>query len=358
MEHSTQIGIESIKSKFILNKIFSYIHDKKKLYIIKPNKNLQAKLEINLKTYENWEGKTKIYNEDLKLIFEGEYSHHEKNGKGKEYDREGNLIFEGEYFNGRRWNGWGYKNLGREKSYQLIKGNGYVKEYEGFTLIYEGEYTNGEKNGKGTEYFGNNKIKFVGEYKNGKIWSGKGYNYDGRLTFEVKDGNGMIKEYRTYGDLLFESEYLNGEKTGKAKEYKYYYDKEWIIETGDYSISSYYYLAFDGNYLNGRRHGKGKEYDNLGFILFEGEYLNGQKNGFGKEYDEYEHRLIFEGVYSNNKKINGKEYNRKVDLEFEGEFLDNKRWNGKIKEYDYCKKLVIEGELLKGKKWKRQRIFL
>ena len=123
--------------------------------------------------------KKKIYNKDLKLIFEGEYSHHEINGKGKEYDREGNLIFEGEYFNGRRWNGWGYKDLGQKKSYQLINGNGFVKEYEGSTLIYEGKYVNGEKNGKGKEYFFGNKIKFDGEYKNGKIWNGKGYDYGG-----------------------------------------------------------------------------------------------------------------------------------------------------------------------------------
>ena len=60
MEHSTEIGIESIKSKFILDKIFSYIHEKIKLNILRYNKNLQEKLEINLKTYENWEGKKKF----------------------------------------------------------------------------------------------------------------------------------------------------------------------------------------------------------------------------------------------------------------------------------------------------------
>ena len=35
------------------------------------------------------------------------------------------------------------------------------------TLIYEGEYLNGKKNGKGKEYFNNDNLKFEGEYKNG-----------------------------------------------------------------------------------------------------------------------------------------------------------------------------------------------
>ena len=53
--------------------------------------------------------------------------------------------------------------------------------------------------------------------------------------------------------------------------------------------------------------GKIKEYDKYGQLIFEGEYLNGNKKG--KEYDD------------------------NCELIFEGEYLDEKRWNGKIKEY-------------------------
>ena len=45
------------------------------------------------------------------------------------------------------------------------------------------------------------------------------------------------KEYDSYGKLLFEGEYLNGERNGKGKEYDYY-DGE---------------LIFEGEYLNGER---------------------------------------------------------------------------------------------------------
>ena len=45
-----------------------------------------------------------------------------------------------------------------------------MKEYNDFgVLIFEGEYLNGEENGKGKEYnYKNGILEFDGEYKNGK----------------------------------------------------------------------------------------------------------------------------------------------------------------------------------------------
>ena len=65
-------------------------------------------------------------------------------------------------------------------SFYLIKnGRGWNIEYnyENSRKIFEGEYINGERNGKGTEY--------------------------------------------NYGFLNFEGEYLNGNRNGKGKEYYY-----------------------------------------------------------------------------------------------------------------------------------------
>ena len=39
-------------------------------------------------------------------------------------------------------------------------------------------------------------MKYEGEYKEGKIWNGKGYDINGKLEFEVKNGNGKVKEYK------------------------------------------------------------------------------------------------------------------------------------------------------------------
>ena len=127
---------------------------------------------------------------------------------------------------------------------------------------------------------------------NNNKWNGKEYDGNEKIIYELINGNGKIKEYM-YGELIFEGEYLNGEKNGKGKEYN---------RIGE--------LVFEGEYLNGKRNGKGKEYYD-GKLIFEGEYLNEERNGNGKEYD-YNGKLVFEGEYLNNKKWNGKGYDRNI----------------------------------------------
>ena len=204
------------------------------------------------------------------LIFKGEYLNGEKNGKGEEYDEQGELIFEGEYLNGKR--------NGKGKEYSNVFGN---------DLIFEGEYLYGYRR-KGKEYI-QGILMYEGEYILGKKWEGKGYDKDGKISYEIKNGNGTIKEYvGFYGKLilLYESEYLNGEVSGKGKQYK---------ENGK--------LIFEGEFLNSRRNGKGREYDYDGNIIFEGEYLNDERwNGKGKKYD-YSKGLDIEIEYVNGKEI-------------------------------------------------------
>ena len=68
-------------------------------------------------------------------------------------------------------------------------------------------------------------------------------------------------------------------------------------------------MIYDGEYLNGERNGKGKEYDNDGNLIFEGEFIKGKRfNGKEKEYD-YRCKLIFEGEYLTGKRNGiGKKY--------------------------------------------------
>ena len=79
--------------------------------------------------------------------------------------------------------------------YIVREENGNIKEYSSYDdiLEFEGEYLNGERNGKGKEYDCNGNLKFEGEYLNGKR-------------------NGKGKEYDYDGNLLFEGGYLNGNK--------------------------------------------------------------------------------------------------------------------------------------------------
>ena len=207
------------------------------------------------------------------LQYEGEYKDGKRNGKGKEYDDYSNLIFEGEFINDKIWNGKAYSHYKKSKllfegeykngkilngkiykinnneiDCEIINGNGKYKKYDnlfGFlifegnlingeingkgkefgnkgNLSYEGEYINGEKNGNGKEYFSNGNINFEGIFKENMIWEGKGYNNNGDLEYELKDGkvkddNGKYKQYSFEGNLEYEGGFLNGEKMGMEK---------------------------------------------------------------------------------------------------------------------------------------------
>ena len=93
------------------------------------------------------------------------------------------------------------------------------------------------------------------------------------------DRNGNSKEYYDNGKLEFEGEYLNG-KIWNGKGYNIKGILEFEIKDGKGYIEEYNdndKLIFEGEYLNGERNGKGKYYSNYGGLLFEGEFLNGEK---------------------------------------------------------------------------------
>ena len=160
-----------------------------------------------------------------------------------------------------------------EKIYELKEGKGYIKDISDNThLPYEGDYLYGLISGRGKQYnimgnvilrkgrlYINNRLEYEGEFLFDKKWNGKGFDENGRILYELKNGNGKVKEYIVSGELVFEGEYLNGKKHGKGKEYD---------RSGK--------LVFEGEYLNGKKNGKGKEYDFFGKLKFEGEYLNGK----------------------------------------------------------------------------------
>ena len=112
-------NIMNIKSLYIAKKIMTFIKEPKKLEMIKLCKKLQKFLNINI--------------DDYKRVSE-KYIKKKKDGEITEYIINTNII------------------------------------------VFKGGYLNGKKNGKGIEYFQNNKIKFEGEYLNGKR-NGKGKEY-------------------------------------------------------------------------------------------------------------------------------------------------------------------------------------
>ena len=295
--------LNSIKSSFILQIIISFIEEKKKLNIIKYNKTIQNKLKIEF--------------EDFKL--NGLYIEYNNNGIGCEYTiKDGALIFEGEYSKGKRI-GKGKEYLDNNLVFEGIFLNG--KKVDGIGYNNNGQIICEIKNGKFKEYHNNGKLKFKGEYLNNKIWNGKFYDINGEFESEIKNENGFGKKYDNYNNyLLYEGEYKIGLRNGKGREYM---EKHWG-----------YSLIYEGEYFYGFRNGKGKEYFGKGFIYdgnpikFEGIYKYGDKwtgkfydykcnieseikdgNGIIKEYDEYNNILKYEGEYKNGKKNGiGKEF--------------------------------------------------
>ena len=254
--------------------IFSYIDENIKLNIIKYNKNLQTLINVNIINYkilskkiiikeiieekEIWKiynsinnnlifegdylnGIGKEYNDKGKVLYEGEYLNGKRNGKGKVYYSDGKLLYEGEFLNNKKWNIKEYDKNGNIIN-ELKNGKGYIDVYNEFDIrIFEGEYTNGLRNGKGKEFYNNGKLLFEGEYKNGlkngkgkqydkngKIivdgeysngcgWNVKEYDKNNNIINEIKEGKGYIKHYDKSNILIFECEFTNGLKNGKGK---------------------------------------------------------------------------------------------------------------------------------------------
>ena len=354
--------------------------------------------------------KGKEYNVYGELIFEGEYKDG-KRYKGKEYN--GNLIFEGEYKDEKRYNGkeYNYYNElifeGEYKDRKRYKG----KEYNNGILIFEGEYKDGKRyKGKG---YDKGELIFEGEYKDEKIYKGKTYIFHDKLiiegivkglikankiikvnnsielmfiyfylnkkfyfyysngkfidkkeinneeelyyfgNYENKKKNGYGQEYDKFGKLLFNGNYINGNKN-KGREYldnklifygEYKEGKQWSGIKKEYNDNGK--LIFEGEYKDGKKN-KGKNYNDHGELIFEGEYKDGKKNnGHGKEFN-YNGELIFEGEFKDGKKYKGKKYEN-GKLVFEGEYKDGKIYKGN--EFNYNGKLIFEGEFKGGKKW-------
>ena len=225
--------LKNIKSSYFSEIIFSYMDEGTKLKLIKYNKSLQKNLNINIINYKHFKGSYIIYEQnkigkeyngynDL-LIFEGEYLNGQRNGKGKEYYGSNvELIFEGEYLNGKR-NGKGKKywhnTLLFEGEFKNGKRNGKGKEYDYYEgkLLFDGEYLN-DKELIGIRYNANGDIL---ENLNHIKGIGKEYNIYNNVEYEGEylngQRNGKGKEYNLEGKLIFEGEYLNDRKwTGKG----------------------------------------------------------------------------------------------------------------------------------------------
>ena len=129
--------LKKIKSLFIIKKLFKHIDISKKLKLIKYNKSLQKSIYFSINNYIHFKGKYIIY---------------KSNEIGEEYN--------------------GYNNK----------------------LVYAGGILNGQRNGKGKEYYDSGNLKFEGEYLNGKEFIGNKYKKESNKEYQYnKDNNMKVK---------------------------------------------------------------------------------------------------------------------------------------------------------------------
>lgn len=166
----------SIKSAYIIKKVFLFINEKIKLELIIYNKKLQNLFNIELRDYKKKSNKYRII---------------DKNGLGKEFILDTNkLLFEGKY--------------------QKNKRNGIGKEfYENGRIKFEGKYLNGKRNGEGQKLYENGKLKFKGEYLNDKKWNGIAYGSKNSIVYWLENGAGYVTKFSDDGTKTFEGNYLN-----------------------------------------------------------------------------------------------------------------------------------------------------
>ena len=104
------------------------------------------------------------------------------------YDFKKHELFEGEFKNGEKYNG-------------ILRT--YFDNID-FNLKREIHIKEGKIFGKGKEYYKNNKLKYIGEFKNGEF-NGKGTLY-----------------YEYSGFINYIGDFINGEKSGEGKEFDIY----------------------------------------------------------------------------------------------------------------------------------------
>ena len=214
---------------------------------------------------------------------------------------------------------------------------------------YEGEYLNGELNGKGKKKFCLMFFVFEGEYLNGKEWNGKLHDENDVIECEIKNGNWTFNYDKSDSVFRLKGKYAYGSFIGKFEMFSDN-SKSLLLMEVEYltfwklrNFDEDGILTFENEYLNGYQR-RGKEY-NEGILEYEGDYLYDRKWN-GKGYDK-NGNIIYELINGNGKVL---EYDEERTLKFKGEYLNGKR-NGKGREYNYHGQIIFEGEYLNGKRF-------
>ncbi|KRF27663.1 stalk domain-containing protein [Paenibacillus sp. Soil787] len=276
----------------------------------------------NLKAVYLYDASTegKLYDEDGKLMYEGQLKDGKMNGKGKLYRNDGSLWYDAEFQN-NKLTGWGTMYfdgdfLGEDRTGEIIIGqftdglpNGVIRKFDDSGLLkYEGQEVFGSLTGQGKLYI-QGRPRYEGGMKDGyfsghgKYYVGGKLKYEGDFVKSMEDGYG--KEYDDKGSLVREGEYKQGRQDGKGIDY--------------YPSGAKYY---EGSFLGGARSGAGKQYYENGQLKAEGQY---EQHFLVKGTYYYENGERYEGEFNwSGPNGQGVLYDKNGTVKFQGKFKDGK----------------------------------
>ena len=262
----------------------------------------------------------KKYNNDK---YQGDLKNGKPEGFGR-YTWGNNKCYIGQWKNGKK------EGKGAKFNIKLTK-NKENKEVEELIMTYEGEFVNdkydgkgkyiwkneeyyigewskGERNGKGTDYYKDNKIRYEGDFLNGKYHGNGKYTlendeyYIGQFSNGERNGKGQL--FYKNGKIKYEGEFLNDNLEGEGK---YYYKND------------EYYV---GHWKGGKKDGKGIVYYSNNEIKYDGNFVNDKLEGYGKYI--YENGDYYEGEWKNNDRNGrGTEYYKNGNIKHQGIFIND-----------------------------------
>ena len=232
----------------------------------------------------------------------GQWKNGKKEGKGAKYAQAPNgkdrITYEGDFHNDL------YDGKGK---YTFSNGEYYI-----------GEWSKGERNGKGKEYYNDNKLRYDGDFVNGKYEGNGEYYFEneeyyiGQFLKGKRHGNGKL--FYKDKNIKYEGEFKNDNLDGKGK---YYY------KNGE---------SYDGQWLNGKKHGKGIYYyknnkdDRYLKKKYEGDFINDLFEGQGRY--NYENGEYYIGQWKKgNREGEGTEFFENGTIKRKGIFINDKYSN-------------------------------
>ncbi|KAL4445509.1 hypothetical protein ABPG74_004583 [Tetrahymena malaccensis] len=259
-------------------------------------------------------------------------------------------IYQGQFKEDKK-NGKGTYFYNESSDSKKYEGEWVNDKMEGFGVFewrngdrYEGYFKNGLRNGKGISFYNesSDSKKYEGEYVNDKMegfgvfeWR-NGDRYEGYFKNGLRNGNGISFYNESRGSKKYEGEWVNDKMEGFGV-------CEW--SNGQ---------RYEGYFKNNLKNGKGIFYFNESSRnkKYEGEYVNGKMEGFGVL--EWRNGDRYEGYFKNGQK-NGKGtsfYNESSGSQkYEGEWVNDKRegfgvcqWSNGQRYEGYFKNNLMNGK--------------